>query len=102
MEIANHTVVLLDAPGLVEEERQRKASGLSFTNWAAAHPHGSIAFAQYAADMSRTFVLATLDCSFGDPTSRDEKSADRAVYTYPTVPSSRYFLWSTQRARDYP
>ncbi|KAI0093183.1 Metallo-dependent phosphatase-like protein [Irpex rosettiformis] len=54
VEIANHTFVMLDAPGLVEEERQRKISGLSFANWAAVNPNGSIAYAQYAADMARS------------------------------------------------
>jgi hypothetical protein len=31
--IANHTVVLLDAPGLVEEDIERQDRGQSFSNW---------------------------------------------------------------------
>ncbi|KAI0688027.1 Metallo-dependent phosphatase-like protein [Cytidiella melzeri] len=51
LKIANHTLVLLDAPGLVEEERKRVVSGMSFPRWTAANPNGPIAFAQQSAEV---------------------------------------------------
>ncbi|KAI0682059.1 Metallo-dependent phosphatase-like protein, partial [Cytidiella melzeri] len=51
LKIANHTLVLLDAPGLVEEERKRVVSGMSFPCWTAANPNGPIAFAQQSAEV---------------------------------------------------
>ncbi len=56
VEIANHTVVLLDAPGIVEDEQQRKISGLSLDYWSNHHPNGPIGFAKRAADIARKFV----------------------------------------------
>jgi hypothetical protein len=31
--IANHTIMLLDAPGLVEEDAERRSHGQSFSHW---------------------------------------------------------------------
>ena len=47
--LAGHTVVAVDAPGLVEEDAARAVAGLSFPRWAAEHPGGAIAFVQDAA-----------------------------------------------------
>ncbi len=43
--IANHTLVLLDAPTLVEEDYRRNGRGQSFDDWKAA-PDGPIQFAK--------------------------------------------------------
>lgn len=45
--VGNHTIILLDAPGLVEEDLQRVASGVSFDQWAATHPGGPIGFVEH-------------------------------------------------------
>ncbi|OSD03988.1 Metallo-dependent phosphatase [Trametes coccinea BRFM310] len=42
--ISNHTVLLIDAPGLVDEDRERALAGMSFTQWSEAHPDRTIAF----------------------------------------------------------
>lgn len=42
--IANHTVVLLDAPGLVEEDYQRHGRGHTYEQWRPV-PGGPIQFA---------------------------------------------------------
>jgi ethanolamine phosphate phosphodiesterase len=47
---------LVDAPSLVEEERQREISGLPFSGWAAANPKGSIAFAQDSIEVARKLL----------------------------------------------
>lgn len=41
--IRNHTFVLLDAPGLVDEDYQRSAHGSGFGKWRAI-PGGTVAF----------------------------------------------------------
>ena len=46
-EVGNHTFVLLDAPGLVEEDHQRVQSGLTFEHWAALHPGGPVHFVEH-------------------------------------------------------
>ena len=48
-EIANHTFVLIDAPGLVEEDQLRNNRGMSFGRWAAAVPGGTIEFVERTA-----------------------------------------------------
>ncbi len=48
LEIANHTFVLIDAPGLAEEDEQRSKQGLPFARWAANARDGPIAFIQSA------------------------------------------------------
>ena len=42
--LANHTVWLIDAPGLVDEDRERSAAGMSFAQWAEARPDRTIAY----------------------------------------------------------
>ncbi|EIW63035.1 uncharacterized protein TRAVEDRAFT_69187 [Trametes versicolor FP-101664 SS1] len=44
--LGNHTVLLIDAPSLVDEERARTASGASYSEWAAAHSDSTTAFVQ--------------------------------------------------------
>lgn len=46
LEVANHTFVLIDAPGLVEEDYRRSERGVSYARWAADMTHGPIAFVQ--------------------------------------------------------
>lgn len=41
--IRNHTFILLDAPGLVDEDYQRSAHGTGFDKWRAI-PGGTVAF----------------------------------------------------------
>ena len=60
LEVAGHNLVLVDAPGLVEEESRRQVSGMSFARWAAAHPEGPIAFAQQSAQVTRKFYSFSL------------------------------------------
>ncbi|RDB25239.1 hypothetical protein Hypma_007764 [Hypsizygus marmoreus] len=43
--IRNHTFVLLDAPGLVDEDYQRSAYGVGFDKWNAI-PNGTVSFVQ--------------------------------------------------------
>lgn len=47
--IANHTFVMIDAPGLVEEDEERAIAGMSFQRWASSKPGGPIAFIQESA-----------------------------------------------------
>ncbi|KAI0356201.1 Metallo-dependent phosphatase [Trametes cingulata] len=42
--LANHTVLLIDAPTLVDEERERAAAGMSYAQWAVSRPDSTIAF----------------------------------------------------------
>lgn len=42
-EISNHSIIFVDAPGLVEEDRQRLQYGYTFKDW-AAKPGGAIDF----------------------------------------------------------
>ncbi|KAI0743823.1 Metallo-dependent phosphatase [Daedaleopsis nitida] len=44
--IANHTVWLIDAPGLVDEDRERTIAQMSYAQWADAAPDRTIAFVQ--------------------------------------------------------
>ncbi|TFK94574.1 Metallo-dependent phosphatase [Polyporus arcularius HHB13444] len=44
--LANHTVWLIDAPGLVDEDRERAVAGMSYAQWAEARPDRTIAFVQ--------------------------------------------------------
>ena len=41
--IRNHTLVLLDAPGLVEEDYKRAAKYIEYENW-TPKPHGALEF----------------------------------------------------------
>jgi hypothetical protein len=43
VDIRNHTFVLLDAPGLVDEDYQRSAYGVEFDRWTAL-PEGAVSF----------------------------------------------------------
>ena len=43
IELSNHSIIFLDAPGLVEEDRQRLLYGYSFSSW-SAKPNGPIDF----------------------------------------------------------
>ncbi|KAJ2989890.1 hypothetical protein NUW54_g8643 [Trametes sanguinea] len=42
--ISNHTALLIDAPGLVDEDRERALAGMSFAQWSDAYPGRTIAF----------------------------------------------------------
>ncbi|PCH43965.1 hypothetical protein WOLCODRAFT_104481 [Wolfiporia cocos MD-104 SS10] len=44
VELYGHILVLINAPGLVEEEYQRTQSGLNYAHWVATNPNGNIAF----------------------------------------------------------
>ncbi|KAL7281268.1 hypothetical protein ACG7TL_004576 [Trametes sanguinea] len=44
--ISNHTALLIDAPGLVDEDRERALAGMSYAQWSEAHPDRTIAFMQ--------------------------------------------------------
>lgn len=46
VDIANHTFVFIDAPGLVEEELRRNRIGASLIHWAEVMPKGHIAYIQ--------------------------------------------------------
>ncbi|KAI0334970.1 hypothetical protein GY45DRAFT_1351073 [Cubamyces sp. BRFM 1775] len=48
--IANRTVLLIDAPGLVDEDRERAAMGMSFPQWSESHPDRTIAFVRSFAE----------------------------------------------------
>ena len=48
--LANHTVWLINAPGLVDEDRERSAAGMSFAQWAEARPDRTIAYVQSLAN----------------------------------------------------
>ncbi|KAH9892823.1 Metallo-dependent phosphatase-like protein [Cubamyces lactineus] len=48
--IANHTVLLIDAPGLVDEDRERAAMGMSYIQWSESHPGRTIAFVRSFAE----------------------------------------------------
>lgn len=43
IEISNHSIIFLDAPGLVEEDRQRLQYGYDFASW-SAKPNGPVDF----------------------------------------------------------
>ncbi|KAH9855252.1 Metallo-dependent phosphatase-like protein [Lenzites betulinus] len=42
--LGNHTALLIDAPSLVDEDRERAAAGASYGEWASIHPDRTIAF----------------------------------------------------------
>jgi len=44
IDVGEYAFVLIDAPGLVEEETQRSRSGLAYANWASQYRDGGIAF----------------------------------------------------------
>lgn len=54
--LANHTLVMLDAPGLVEEDYRRAQTGLSFDEWPA--PLGG------ATDFISSISAGKYSCSF--------------------------------------
>lgn len=45
----NHTVYMLDAPGLVDEDRERADVGVSYAEWAQSRPNRTVAFLQSSA-----------------------------------------------------
>ncbi|EJF65103.1 Metallo-dependent phosphatase [Dichomitus squalens LYAD-421 SS1] len=47
--LANHTVYMIDAPGLVDEELARVSAGMSYSQWAEARPDRTVAYLQSAA-----------------------------------------------------
>ncbi|KAI0314114.1 hypothetical protein OF83DRAFT_1064363 [Amylostereum chailletii] len=49
LHISNHTLVLIDAPGLVDEDYSRAGEGTSFENWVPIR-HGPIEFVKTLAD----------------------------------------------------
>ncbi|CCM03321.1 uncharacterized protein FIBRA_05449 [Fibroporia radiculosa] len=44
IDVENHTLVLIDAPSLVEEEEERTYRGQTYELWAAHNPKGTVAF----------------------------------------------------------
>ncbi|CDO69293.1 hypothetical protein BN946_scf184976.g12 [Trametes cinnabarina] len=42
--VGNHTALLIDAPGLVDEDRYRSLAGMTFAQWSEAHPDRTVAF----------------------------------------------------------
>ncbi|KAI0074379.1 Metallo-dependent phosphatase [Panus rudis PR-1116 ss-1] len=44
VEIGNHSFVMINAPGLVDEDYARESKGVSFARWAASMPGGPIEF----------------------------------------------------------
>ncbi|KZT04704.1 Metallo-dependent phosphatase [Laetiporus sulphureus 93-53] len=46
VDIGGHTLVMINAPGLVQEETLRADDGLERDQWALAHPTGTIAFVE--------------------------------------------------------
>ncbi|KAI0915723.1 hypothetical protein AcV5_010470 [Taiwanofungus camphoratus] len=53
VEVGEHRLVLIDAPGLVDEEAQRVASGMDYPRWAEIRPKGTIAFVHSLAASNR-------------------------------------------------
>ena len=54
--IANHTLIMLDAPGLVDEDYRRAGTGKSFEDWQAI-PDGTIDFINnFAGEIGRAHV----------------------------------------------
>ncbi|KAI1796433.1 Metallo-dependent phosphatase [Ganoderma leucocontextum] len=45
----DHTVYMIDAPGLVDEDRERAAVGISYAQWAQSRPNRTVAFLQSSA-----------------------------------------------------
>lgn len=62
VEVGEHRLVLIDAPGLVDEEAQRVASGMDYPRWAEIRPKGTIAFVHSLA-ASRYFNEFDFPCS---------------------------------------
>lgn len=55
--LANHTVWLIDAPGLVDEDRERALAGMSYAQWAEARPDRTVAFVQSLAQSTSAPVF---------------------------------------------
>ncbi|KAI8975799.1 Metallo-dependent phosphatase-like protein [Trametes punicea] len=53
--IGNHTALLIDAPGLVDEDRKRFAAGLSFAQWSEDHPDRTIAFVRSFSESAKPY-----------------------------------------------
>ena len=58
LEIANHTFVLIDAPGLVEEDRARITRGITYSRWAEIRPEGVIGFIERVSAGIGTYFTA--------------------------------------------
>ncbi|KAK7692935.1 hypothetical protein QCA50_004576 [Cerrena zonata] len=68
--IANHSFVMINAPGLVDEDGHRKLESASYVHWAAAMPGGPIEFIRSQEDNSEipTILLTHI------PLARPEKT----------------------------
>lgn len=59
VEVGQHTFILVDAPGLVEEEVQRARSGHLYDGWAERNPSGTIAFVHDLASSAYSTIPAS-------------------------------------------
>ena len=68
--MADHTLILIDAPGLAEEDHYREQSGLSYAEWKPIHD-GTINFVEKLKHgASNTCATRTsIDETFSDSTS---------------------------------
>ena len=62
-EFANHTFVLIDAPGLVTEEAMRARSGYTYPHWVDMNPNGVIAFIRSLAPRTSPLLFG-LPCGY--------------------------------------
>ena len=56
----DHTVYMIDAPGLVDEDRERAAAGLSYAQLAQSRPNRTVAFLQSSARGTHVNATANL------------------------------------------
>lgn len=98
--LGNHTFVMVDAPGLVEEDARRVRSGLSFERWATTKPGGPIAFIQESAAVAKGH-LRTVRVFVQFAHTQDRTNQSIAYYfidAYTPGPPGRRVLRTSQGA----
>jgi hypothetical protein len=80
--LKNHTLLLLDAPGLVEEDYQRAAFGKGFEKWKPL-PGGTVEFVKQNAAGN---LVPTIFCaSFHAYPTRPDRSTHHSVQPYTSL-----------------
>ncbi len=91
----DHTMYMLDAPGLVDEDRERAAAGISYAQWAQSRPNRTVAFVQSSAQ--GTHLNATANLHFVLPAAEQHPAfACSTVYLSLMILSG---IFSQARAR---
>ena len=95
--IGNHTILFIDAPGLVEEDFQRRGHSLDYEQWKPL-PNGTVEFVK-SVTQGNTLPISIIFIFDGTFSWTD--LSDCLVHAHSTLTSWRLILWWPEREGNH-